>query len=157
MEMRILRNFAPGNQIKRYNKYSFKERKIIMLNEINWPEKYLPGTTDNFASNEVIVKGLRAADVWPYLTHATVWEKYYSNSSDARYKEDGKHINSFTNKEENIIGDTDILPFMLETELRSHGAIYEQSDPWQVYPCTVDASGTKHRRMSISVEPSTCG
>lgn len=107
MEMRILRNFAPGNQIKRYNKYSFKERKIIMLNEINWPEKYLPGT--------------------------------------------------ITNKEENIIGDTDILPFMLETELRSHGAIYEQSDPWQVYPCTVDASGTKHRRMSISVEPSTCG
>lgn len=34
-----------------------------MLNEINWPEQYLPGTTDNFASNEVIVKGLRTADV----------------------------------------------------------------------------------------------
>ena len=61
-----------------------------MLNEIYWPEEYLPGTTDNFVSNEVIVKDLKAEDVWPYLTHATVWEKYYSNSSDARYKEESK-------------------------------------------------------------------
>lgn len=61
-----------------------------MLNEIYWPEEYLPGTTDNFVSNEVIVKDLKAEDVWPYLTHATMWEKYYSNSSDARYKEEGK-------------------------------------------------------------------
>jgi hypothetical protein len=62
-----------------------------MLNEIYWPEEYLPGTTDNFVSNEVIVKDLKAEDVWPYLTHATVWEKYYSNSSDARYKDEGKN------------------------------------------------------------------
>lgn len=61
-----------------------------MLNEIYWPEEYLPGTTDNFVSNEVIVKDLKVEDVWLYLTHATVWEKYYSNSSDARYKEEGK-------------------------------------------------------------------
>lgn len=61
-----------------------------MLNEIYWPEEYLPGTTDNFVSNEVIVKDLKAEDVCPYLTHATVWEKYYSNSSNARYKEEGK-------------------------------------------------------------------
>ena len=51
----------------------------------HWPEQYLPGTTDIFASNEVIVKGLKVEDVWPYLTHATVWEKYYANSSDAKY------------------------------------------------------------------------
>lgn len=61
-----------------------------MLNEIYWSEEYLPSTTDNFVSNEVIVKDLKAEDIWPYLTHATVWEKYYSNSSDAHYKEEGK-------------------------------------------------------------------
>lgn len=61
-----------------------------MLNEIFWPKEYLPGTTDNFASNEVIVKGLKAVDVWPYLTHATVWEKYYENCSDAHYKKSGE-------------------------------------------------------------------
>lgn len=46
-----------------------------MLNEINWPEQYLPGTTNNFACNEVIEKGLKATGVRLYLTHATVWEK----------------------------------------------------------------------------------
>ncbi|MGW0943017.1 hypothetical protein ACWD4O_10750 [Streptomyces sp. NPDC002623] len=30
-------------------------------NAIDWPEKYLPGTGDNFVSNEMIVKGLTAA------------------------------------------------------------------------------------------------
>lgn len=35
------------------------------MHEIFWPEGYLPGLTDNFASNEVIVAGLGAAEVWP--------------------------------------------------------------------------------------------
>ena len=61
-----------------------------MLTEIYWPDEYLPRTTDNIVSNEGIVKDLKAEDVWPYLTHATVWEKYYSNSSNARYKDEGK-------------------------------------------------------------------
>ncbi|GGL86661.1 polyketide cyclase [Streptomyces fumigatiscleroticus] len=48
-------------------------------NAIDWPEKYLPGTGDNFVSNEVIVRGLRADDVWPLLTDTSVWESYYDN------------------------------------------------------------------------------
>ena len=28
------------------------------MNEIFWPEDYIPGFTDNFVSNEVIVAGL---------------------------------------------------------------------------------------------------
>lgn len=35
------------------------------MNEIFWPEDNLPGTTDNFCSNEVIVAGLSTSDVWP--------------------------------------------------------------------------------------------
>lgn len=52
---------------------------------IVWPNGYLPGTTDNFASNEVIIKGLHAADVWPLLANATKWPTYYSNSADVRF------------------------------------------------------------------------
>jgi hypothetical protein len=33
------------------------------MNEILWPEGYLPGTTDNCVSNEVIVASLRAAEL----------------------------------------------------------------------------------------------
>lgn len=52
------------------------------MNEIIWPEKYTPGTTDNYVSNEVIVKGLSTADVWPHLNNTSAWLTYYSNASD---------------------------------------------------------------------------
>ncbi|KAH8597518.1 hypothetical protein B0O99DRAFT_617608 [Bisporella sp. PMI_857] len=48
---------------------------------IFWPTKYLPGTTDNYVSNEVIVKDLSAAEIWPLLAVITKWESYYSNVS----------------------------------------------------------------------------
>lgn len=35
-----------------------------MTADIIWPSRYTPGTTDNYVSNEVIVKGLSAAQVW---------------------------------------------------------------------------------------------
>lgn len=48
---------------------------------IRWPEKYLPGLTDNFVSNEVIVKGMTAEEVWPFLADCTKWPLYYDNAS----------------------------------------------------------------------------
>jgi hypothetical protein len=55
------------------------------MHEIIWPQGYLPGTTDNFASNEVIVAGLSAAEVWPFLSNAPLWPTYYANSADVRF------------------------------------------------------------------------
>lgn len=34
-----------------------------MQHSINWPQGYIPGFTDNFCSNEVIVAGLRVEEV----------------------------------------------------------------------------------------------
>lgn len=59
------------------------------MNHIYWPEGYLPGTTENFASNEVIVAGLTAADVWPLLSFPAAWPTYYANSANTRFH-DGK-------------------------------------------------------------------
>ncbi|WP_159574238.1 SRPBCC domain-containing protein [Curtobacterium sp. 18060] len=53
-----------------------------MTTDITWPERYTPGTTDNFVSNEVIVAGLSAADVWPLLIDTRVWPTYYDNVTD---------------------------------------------------------------------------
>lgn len=55
------------------------------MNAIHWPEGYLPGTTENFASNEVIVAGLDAATVWPLLSHPRRWPEYYANSANVRF------------------------------------------------------------------------
>jgi hypothetical protein len=59
------------------------------MNEIFWPKDYIPGFTDNFVSNEVIVAGLSALDVWPFLSNAPLWPTYYSNSANIRFH-DGK-------------------------------------------------------------------
>jgi hypothetical protein len=55
------------------------------MNEIKWPDGYVPGFTDNFASNEIIVAGLSVADVWPWLDDPTLWPTYYRNATDIRF------------------------------------------------------------------------
>lgn len=49
---------------------------------IIWPQKFLPGTTDNFTSNEVIASGLAASQVWSLLQDISKWSSYYANVSD---------------------------------------------------------------------------
>lgn len=56
---------------------------------IHWPEKYTPGYTDNYVSNEIIVKDLSVNDVWPYLTSTAYWTKYYKNASDITFPQCG--------------------------------------------------------------------
>ena len=52
-----------------------------MQPSIKWPEQFLPGKTDNYVSNEVIVTGITANQVWTFLADITKWESYYSNCS----------------------------------------------------------------------------
>ncbi|WP_433763949.1 hypothetical protein [Flavobacterium ginsenosidimutans] len=59
-------------------------------NAIIWPEEYLPGTTDNYCSNEVIVKGLTTLDIWPLLNDPFQWPNYYANSSDIEFENNGQ-------------------------------------------------------------------
>jgi len=66
-----------------------EQTRSSAMNAITWPEAYLPGTTDNYASNEIIVKGLAATEVWKYLEDTRAWPKYYSNASEIRFR-DGK-------------------------------------------------------------------
>ncbi|KAK6839901.1 hypothetical protein PG987_005767 [Apiospora arundinis] len=56
---------------------------------IIWPEHFLPGTTDNFVSNEVIVKGLTARQIWDLLANISKWETYYKNVSQITEPESG--------------------------------------------------------------------
>lgn len=56
-----------------------------MQHAIAWPDHYVPGETDNFASNEIIVKRLTAAAVWPHLADTSRWESYYGNVSDISF------------------------------------------------------------------------
>ncbi|KAF2761221.1 hypothetical protein EJ05DRAFT_497775 [Pseudovirgaria hyperparasitica] len=46
---------------------------------IIWPEKYLPGTTDNFVSNEIFARGITAKQIWEQLADVSKWPSYYYN------------------------------------------------------------------------------
>lgn len=55
------------------------------MSDIIWPGGYVPGFTDNYCSNEVIVKGLATEDVWPLLNTPSLWPTYYGNCADIRF------------------------------------------------------------------------
>ncbi len=57
--------------------------------------------------------------------------------SNGKYLVDGKKINAFTNEEETAVKMEAVVPYMLETALVEHGAIFEKSGLWQPH-VTVD-------------------
>lgn len=59
---------------------------------IVWPTKFLPGTTDNFTSNETIAKGISASQIWDLLANISKWESYYGNVSDITPPESGPEL-----------------------------------------------------------------
>lgn len=59
------------------------------MHQINWPKGFIPGFTENFVSNEVIVSGISAEEVWPFLSRAGLWPTYYHNSANVRFHDNG--------------------------------------------------------------------
>lgn len=64
-------------------------RPAAPISAIQWPAGYLPGLTDNFVSNEVIVAGLGAAQVWTALADTRAWPQYYPNASEIAFRDGG--------------------------------------------------------------------
>lgn len=52
---------------------------------------------------------------------------------DGRFLLEGKHVNSFTDAEEDELGLGDTVPFLLENRLRELGAFFEGGPNWQPY------------------------
>lgn len=55
------------------------------MSDIQWPAGFVPGFTDNYCSNEVIVTDLSVEDIWPLLSEPAKWPSYYANSANARF------------------------------------------------------------------------
>ncbi|MCY0964724.1 SRPBCC domain-containing protein [Parathalassolituus penaei] len=55
------------------------------MTHIVWPTEYLPGNTDNYVSNEIIIADLSAADIWAQLINTEAWPVMYSNASEIRF------------------------------------------------------------------------
>lgn len=57
--------------------------------------------------------------------------------SNGKYLIAGKKVNGFSNEEEELVKLTQIVPFLLENQMKDRGGIYEKSAPWQNH-VTVD-------------------
>ncbi|PSK53153.1 GTP-binding protein rho4 [Elsinoe australis] len=60
---------------------------------ITWPTKFLPGTTDNFVSNETYAASVTASQIWSFLADISKWETYYSNCSQITPPSTGPKLN----------------------------------------------------------------
>ncbi|KAI9147428.1 hypothetical protein HJFPF1_12448 [Paramyrothecium foliicola] len=68
-----------------------------MASYIFWPKKFLPGTTDNFVSNEVYVLGITVDQVWNLLADISKWESYYDNVGQITPPAGGTFLNKGDN------------------------------------------------------------
>ena len=70
-----------------------KEGGVSLSMRFLWKHGQIPfqtGFTDNFASNEIIVPGITAADVFANLLDISIWPSYYDNVADVYfYNHDG--------------------------------------------------------------------
>jgi len=56
--------------------------------------------------------------------------------NNGKYLVDGKKISAFTNEEEAAVQLTDVVPFLLEDQLKEKGAKFEKSGMWQNHVVT---------------------
>jgi len=62
---------------------------------ILWPDHFLPGTTDNFVSNEVIAKDVTSTQIWALLANISKWESYYKNCGQITPPDSGVFLSLF--------------------------------------------------------------
>jgi putative intracellular protease/amidase len=48
----------------------------------------------------------------------------------------GKRVTGFTNSEEEAVGLTKVVPFLVEEMLKGNGAVYSKAADWQPYAVT---------------------
>ena len=65
---------------------------MATLSSIIWPERLLPGTTDNFVSNEVIARNLTAQQIWELLADISKWKTYYKNCDQITPPASGSYL-----------------------------------------------------------------
>jgi len=46
---------------------------------------------------------------------------------------EGKHVTGFTNTEEEAVGLTNVVPFLVEDELKANGGLYSKGEDWSSY------------------------
>ena len=60
----------------------------------------------------------------------------HPRSADGEPLVKGKRVTGFSNSEEEAVGLTDVVPFLLEDELKAKGGDYQRGDDWGAFAVT---------------------
>lgn len=84
---------------------------------------------NNSALAEIAWKIYEAGGIIAAVCHGPAGLLPIRNSEDGFFIK-GRKLTGFTNKEEELNGTSDIVPFLLQTALEKEGGIFEESTPW---------------------------
>ena len=117
----------------------------LMLNTVdaaNFDAVFYPGghgplwdLAEDAASISLIETMLNTGKPVAAVCHAPAALRH-PKTKDGKSVVQGKKVTGFTNAEEQAVGLTKIVPFLLEDMLKENGGIYSKSDDWQPYVVT---------------------
>lgn len=87
---------------------------------------------DNADAIALIENFVKAGKPVAAVCHAPVALANVRNK-DGEYLVKGKHVTGFTNTEEDAVGLTSVIPFLLEDKLKERGGIYGRAADWAPY------------------------
>lgn len=110
------------------------DMKIADFDAIFYPGGHGPlwDLAEDGASRTLIENAVAAGKPVAAVCHAPAIFRH-TKGADGASLVSGKKVTGFTNGEEEAVGLTDVVPFLVEDMLKQNGALYSKTDDWGVH------------------------
>ena len=73
----------------------------------------------------------------------------HTKGTDDKPLVSGKTVTGFTNTEEEAVGLTDVVPFLVEDMLKTNGGTYKKGDDWASFVVSASSEEAAHKLLSL--------
>jgi uncharacterized protein YndB with AHSA1/START domain len=135
----VFEKMRPAPLAERQNGMTTLRTESPTVNQIRWPERYIPGQAAVFAHNEIVIKA-PIDIVWRLLIRAENWPNWYPNSADIHFlSHAGPDLRDRSRIRWNTFGTritSKVLEFEPETRLawNAHGIGVDAYHAWLLTP-----------------------
>lgn len=112
-------------------------RKLAEVNEADYDAVFYPGghgplwdLAEDQHSIALIESFVSAGKPVAAVCHAPGVLRHVKNG-DGKPLVEGRHVTGFSNSEEEAVGLTNVVPFLVQSELKAKGGRYAKADDWQ--------------------------
>ncbi len=116
------------------NTHSLRDVKIADFDALFYPGGHGPlwDLAENVSSRTLIEHAIMAGKPVAAVCHAPAIFRHAKNA-DGTSLVSGKKVTGFTNGEEEAVGLTEVVPFLVEDMLKQNGALFSKTDDWGVH------------------------